>query len=61
MFLLFSESLNILIKNKKTFFQRQIEINEKREKSGTIEFDDENDNNNNSISGLNSKDNLKLK
>ena len=60
-FLLFSESLNILIKNKKTFFQRQIEINEKREKGGTIEFGDENDNNNNSISGLNSKDNLKLK
>lgn len=60
-FLLFSESLNVLIKKKKTFFQRQIEINERREKNGAIEFDDENDYNNNSISGLNSKDSLKLK
>ena len=59
-FLLFSESINILMKNKKTFFQKQIEINEKREKGGAIEFADENDNNN-SINGLNSKDNLKLK
>ena len=54
---LFSEAYNILTKRKKTIIQRQIEINEKNEKIGKIEFVDEN--NNNSISKLNINDYLK--
>ena len=53
---LFSESYNILTKRKKTFIQRQNEINE-NEKNGKIEFVDENINN--SISRLNINDSLK--
>ena len=55
-FLLFLEAFKILTKQKKTFFQRQIEINEKSEKSGKIEFVDEKDSINNSKDQLNSDD-----
>ena len=44
---------------KKTFLQRQVEINEKKDKSGKIEFVDENDSINNSKIQLNSNDILK--
>ena len=53
---LFSEAYNILTKRKKTFIQRQNEINE-NEKNGKIEFVDENFNN--SINQLNINDYVK--
>ena len=53
-FYLFLDGFNILIMNKKTFFQKQIEINETQDKNKKIEFVDENDENiNNSINSLN--------
>lgn len=59
--LLFCDSFKIFIKKKKTFFQREIEIKEKMEKSGAIEFVEENDNINKSDSQINSNDSLKFK
>ena len=58
-FLLFVEGFKILFMKKKTFLQRQVEINEKKDKSGKIEFVDENDSINNSKIQLNSNDILK--
>ena len=58
-FLLFVEGFKILFIKKKTFLQRQVEINEKKDKSGKIEFVDENDSINNSKIQLNSNDILK--
>lgn len=58
-FLLLLESFKILLKRKKTFFQRQVEINERSEKSGTIEFIDENDSFNSSKNELKSDNILK--
>ena len=58
-FSLFYDAFNILTKRRKTFFQRQIEINEINPKNGTIEFVDENDSINNSLYKLNSTDYLK--
>ena len=59
-FLLFLEAFKILSKKKKTFFQRQIEINENSGKNGKIEFVDEKDSINNSKNHLNSNDILKI-
>ena len=59
-FLLFLEAFKILTKKKKTFFQRQIEINEKSEKNGKIEFVDEKDSINSSKNHLDSNDILKI-
>jgi hypothetical protein len=57
--ILFLDSFNILIMRSKTFFQRQIEINENN-KGKKIEFNDDNEENmNNSLNHLNSKDVLK--
>ena len=58
-FSLFYDAFNILTKRRKTFFQRQIEINEINPKNGTIEFVDENDSINNSLYKLNSTDYFK--
>ena len=52
--ILFLDGFNILIMKKKTFFQKQIEINETQNKNKKIEFVDENDESiNNSINSLN--------
>lgn len=58
-FILFYDAFNVLIKKRKTFAQRQIEINEKNIKNGKIEFVEENDSINNSMYKLNSNDYLK--
>lgn len=58
-FLLLLEAIKILSKKKKTFFQRQIDINEKSEKSGKIEFADDRDSINNSKNNLNINDILR--
>ena len=58
-FILFYDAFNVLIKKRKTFAQRQIEINEKNPKNGKIEFVEENDGINNSMYKLNSNDYLK--
>lgn len=58
-FILFYDAFNVLIKKRKTFAQRQIEINEKNPKNGKIEFVEENDSINNSMYKLNSNDYLK--
>jgi hypothetical protein len=57
-FLLFFDGFNVLAMKKKTIIQRQIELNESKEKSGAIEFVEE-DSINNSTYKLDSKDNLK--
>ena len=57
-FLIFYDSFNILAMKKKTIVQKQIELNEKNEKSGKIEFVEE-DSINNSEYKLDSNDNLK--
>ena len=57
-FLLFYDGFNVLAMKKKTIIQRQIELNESKEKSGTIEFVEE-DSINNSTYKLDSKDNFK--
>lgn len=57
--LLFLEAFKILSMKKKTFFQRQIEINEKNQKKGKIEFIEKNDSINNSKNELKNNDTLK--
>ena len=55
---IFLDGFNILLLKKKTLFQKQIEINESKEKRQKIEFTDENDNDenvNNSMRELNIK------
>jgi hypothetical protein len=57
-FLLFFDGFNVLAMKKKTIIQRQIELNESKEKSGAIEFVEE-DSINNSTYKLDGDDNLK--
>jgi hypothetical protein len=57
-FLLFYDGFNILAMKKKTTMQKQIELNEKNEKRGKIEFVEE-DSINNSTYKLDGDDNLK--
>ena len=56
--LLFYDAINVLTMRKKTIIQRQIEINERKEKSGKIEFV-EDESVNNSMNKLNTSDYLK--
>ena len=56
-FVLFFDGFNILFMKEKTFFQKQIEINEKKQKSGKIEFAEGHDESINKT--LNSIDELK--
>ena len=59
-FALFLDGFNILFMKEKTLFQKQIEINEKKQKSGKIEFTQEHDEIiNESLDHLNSRDELK--
>ena len=59
---LFLDSFNILTLKKKSFGQRQIEINEKNKKGNKIEFTkDNNDSVNDSLNQLNSKNKFKNK
>ena len=56
--LLFYDAINVLTMRKKTIIQRQIELNERKEKSGKIEFV-EDESINNSMNKLNTSDYLK--
>ena len=57
---LFLDSFNILISKNKTFFQRQIEINEKKNKGKKNEFKDDKDESlNNSLNQLKNKNKFK--
>ena len=56
--LLFYDAINVLTMKKKTIIQRQIELNERKEKSGKIEFV-EDESVNNSMNRLNTNDNFK--
>ena len=57
-FFILYEGFNIFAMKRKTIFQRQIELNEKKEKSSKIEFV-EDDSINNSMNKLNTRDNFK--
>ena len=57
-FLLFYDAINVLTMRKKPIIQRQIELNERKEKSGKIEFV-EDESVNNSMNKLNTNDYLK--
>lgn len=60
-FVLFIDSFNILILKQKTFFQRQIEINEKESEGRKLEYvDDKDESINESFRQMNSKDTLKI-
>ena len=57
-FLVFYDAINVLTMRKKPIIQRQIELNERKEKSGKIEFV-EDESVNNSMNKLNTSDYLK--
>lgn len=57
-FLVFYDAINVLTMRKKAIIQRQIELNERKEKSGKIEFV-EDESVNNSMNKLNTNDYLK--